>query len=77
MHELAIAMDVVELAEARCGDARIVKVTVAIGAGALVLPDALAFAWEAATAGTLAAGAALEIVPAAGSSVMVQSMEVE
>ena len=77
MHELAIAMDIVELAEARCGAARIVKVTVEIGERAFVLPDALEFCWRAATEGTAAEGAALELVCAAGDGLKVQSMEVE
>ena len=77
MHELAIAMDIVELAEARCGDARICKVTIEVGARAMVLPDALAFCWRAATEGTAAEGAALELVPVDGDVLKVLSMEVE
>lgn len=78
MHELAIAMDIVDVAEARCGGARrIVKVTVEIGDRAFVVRDALEFCWRAATEGTAAEGAALDIIASAGDALRVHSMEVE
>ncbi len=64
MHELSIAMSIVELAgeEARkAGAATITKVEVEIGTLAGVESDALLFAWDAATEGSMAAKAPLII----------------
>ncbi|MGE0788292.1 MAG: hydrogenase maturation nickel metallochaperone HypA [Sandaracinaceae bacterium] len=61
MHEMGIAMHLVDAVAARAEGARVVRVRVEIGKLAAVLPDALRFCFELACEGTSAAGAALEI----------------
>ena len=64
MHELSVAQAIVESLghhEALAGGARIVAVTVRVGALSGVVPAALRFAWGPATEGTFAAGSRLEI----------------
>jgi hydrogenase nickel incorporation protein HypA/HybF len=68
VHELSIAMSLVEIAieeQARLGAPRVLVVHVEVGALSGVVPDALAFAFEVATADTPVAGARLEIEPVA------------
>ena len=62
MHELGIAMEIAELAAERAGGARLRRIVVEVGRLTAVLPDALAFAWEALAEGSELAGCALEIV---------------
>jgi hydrogenase nickel incorporation protein HypA/HybF len=69
MHEASIMQNVFDIAFARLGQesaARIVRLRLRVGALAGVVPEALAFAFEAMKADTPASGAALEIerVPA-------------
>ncbi len=69
MHELSLMQALLETAIARARDGgaqRIERVTLRVGALAGAVPEALAFAFEAATPGTLAAGAqlAIEWIPA-------------
>ncbi|HEY4181554.1 MAG TPA: hydrogenase maturation nickel metallochaperone HypA [Kofleriaceae bacterium] len=66
MHELGIAMEIAELAAARAGDQQVHRIVIEVGAFTAVLPDALAFAWEAATEDSALAGSTLEIVTVAG-----------
>ncbi len=64
MHELSIAMSLVEIASeeaARLGSPRVIAVHVRVGALSGVVPDALRFSWQLATADTAIAGAALRI----------------
>jgi hydrogenase nickel incorporation protein HypA/HybF len=64
MHELSIALSIVELAEeeAKKADASsISKVEVEIGTMAGIDPDALLFAWDVAVQGTMAEKSALVI----------------
>jgi hydrogenase nickel incorporation protein HypA/HybF len=71
LHELALARAVIEqLAEAAeyHDFTRVVRVKLAIGALAHVEPEALAYAFDVAAAGTLAAGAALEIERVGGAA---------
>lgn len=66
MHELSLAVQLVQSAEdaARAADAqRVTAVVLRIGALSGVAEDALRFAFDVATAGTLLAGARLEIRP--------------
>jgi hydrogenase nickel incorporation protein HypA/HybF len=66
MHELSIAMSIVELAveEAHKHDAtRVARVDVEIGSLAGVETEALSFAWDAAKQGTAAEKARLNIIP--------------
>jgi hydrogenase nickel incorporation protein HypA/HybF len=66
VHELAIAMEIADLAVERAGTARVRRVVVGVGKLTAVLPDALAFAWEAAIEGSALAGCALDIVEVPG-----------
>jgi hydrogenase nickel incorporation protein HypA/HybF len=64
VHEASIALAIVDEVCERARDdgaVRIAAVHVRIGALTSVVPDALRFAWDAATDGTLAHGARLEI----------------
>jgi hydrogenase nickel incorporation protein HypA/HybF len=64
MHELSIAIDLVELAEAeavRLGDVRVVAVHVRAGPLSGVVADALRFSFDVAASGTAIEGARLEI----------------
>ena len=65
MHELSIAtglMEQVAAAAAEHGVTRVEALQVSIGAMRQVVPEALAMAFEVVSEGTVAAGAALEIV---------------
>lgn len=66
MHELGIAMEIADLASERAGEAHVRRVVVEVGRLTAVLPDALAFAWDAAIEGSRLEGCALEIVQIAG-----------
>ena len=64
MHELSIAQSLVEAAEAAAraaGGSRVTCVRVTIGALSGVAPDALRFAYDVATDGTMLAGSTLDI----------------
>ena len=71
MHELSIALsvlDIVRSAAAESGLARVTVVRLRVGRASGVQPDSLRFAFDCAKAGTPAEGAALEIeeVPIGG-----------
>ncbi len=64
MHELSVAMSIVESVEAAVaaeGGATITAVHVRVGAYCGVIPEALRFAWDVATANTKLAGSTLAI----------------
>lgn len=61
MHELGVALELVDAIAARSGGARVRRVVIEVGALSSVLPDALSFCFELATEGTVVAGAALEV----------------
>jgi len=63
MHELGIAVRVVDIAARRAEGARIERIVLEVGALTAVLPDALSFCFRLAPEGTAAQGAELEIVP--------------
>jgi hydrogenase nickel incorporation protein HypA/HybF len=65
MHELAIAMGIVDSACESARGARVRRVVVAVGALTAVFPDALLFCFDAAAQGTDVEGAELEIRPVA------------
>lgn len=72
MHELSIALNILEIAENTCregGHGRIEIIRVRIGQASGVMTDALQFCFETARTGTAAEGAVLEIeeVPIGGS----------
>ena len=71
MHEMALTESIVEIAveaAGREGASRVRRILVDIGALSPVEPEALSFCFSAASAGTIAEGAALEILrtPGAG-----------
>lgn len=69
MHELSLAENIVGLLEAQAvsgGFTRVRSVRVEVGALSAVEPDALAFAFDEATRGTLAEGAVLDLVRVEG-----------
>jgi hydrogenase nickel incorporation protein HypA/HybF len=66
MHELGIAQQVIEIAAERSNGARISRIVLEVGRLAAVLPDALRFCFDAASEGTVAAGAELQIVEVPG-----------
>lgn len=71
MHELSIAMGILDIVRAACleqGLGRVETVRVRIGRATGVMPEALRFSFDVAKAGTPAAEAALEIeaVPLGG-----------
>jgi hydrogenase nickel incorporation protein HypA/HybF len=64
VHELSIVLSLVEAIEAKARDLGIERVTgvhLRVGSFSGVVPDALRFTWEAATAETVAASSALLI----------------
>ena len=77
MHELGIALQIAELAVERAGDATPRKIVVEIGALAAVMPDALAFAWEALTAHSTLEGCTLAIVELAGDELRIRELEID
>jgi len=66
VHELGIVQQVVEICAAASGGARITRIVLEVGAFAAVLPDAMRFCFDAATEGTVAEGAVLDIVEIPG-----------
>lgn len=77
MHELGIVQGVVEAAEERSEGRKVLRLVMEIGKTSGLLPDAVRFAWDVATEGTVAEGATLEIVELPGAAVKVVRMEVE
>ena len=64
MHELALAQGIIDVVEAQARAqrfSRVTRVRLVVGALASVEPDALRFGFEAASRGTIAEGAALDI----------------
>jgi hydrogenase nickel incorporation protein HypA/HybF len=77
MHELAVAESIVSMVDEAAAGRRVRKVTLEIGAGSCVSPEALAFGFGLVAEGTAAQGAELVIVPTAGDALNLKSMEVE
>lgn len=66
MHELGIVQQVVEICAEASGGARVRRIVLEIGRLTAVLPDAMRFCFDAATEGTVAEGAELEIIEVPG-----------
>ncbi len=66
MHELALTQSVVDLVAERTRGRRVVAVRVEVGELSGVVPDAMRFAFDLATAGTPLEGASLDIEETAG-----------
>jgi hydrogenase nickel incorporation protein HypA/HybF len=65
VHEMGITAEVIQAvseAAQRADAVRVNRVTVTIGELTAIMPDALQFAWEALTPGTVVEGAVLEVV---------------
>ena len=82
MHELSIALRLVELVEEQLAgepaDTVVVAVDIRVGELSSVVPEALHFAWGPATDGTRLAGASLRILPVGGSDALeLAAVEVE
>lgn len=80
MHELSLAVDLVERASEIAKNsraARVTKVKLLIGPNSGVDPDALHFAFSEATRDTMLADAALEISAGVDREFQFKSMEVE
>jgi hydrogenase nickel incorporation protein HypA/HybF len=75
MHELGLAMEVVDIVTRRAAGQGVRRVVVEIGALAAVQAEALTFSFQLASEGTSAAGAALEIVELEGDELRVKEME--
>ena len=70
MHELALARDLLAAIERKLdrGDARVVRVSVSVGAAAGVVPESLRFAFRAVCEGTRVDGADLSVTTIAARS---------
>uniref|UniRef100_Q01S86 Zn finger protein HypA/HybF (Possibly regulating hydrogenase expression)-like protein n=1 Tax=Solibacter usitatus (strain Ellin6076) TaxID=234267 RepID=Q01S86_SOLUE len=80
MHELSIAMSIVEVASEearRQGGARVDAVHLKLGALSGVVKEALLFSWDLACEESPVAGARLEIEEARGSELEVTALEIE
>src|SRR5262245_53232330 len=66
MHELGITQEVVALVEEYAGGRKVARAVLENGKVTAVLPDAVRFCFELCSAGTVAEGAALEIVETPG-----------
>jgi hydrogenase nickel incorporation protein HypA/HybF len=75
VHELAIMESIVDAVIERVGDAQVIRVRLEIGKLSGVVPDALRFCFELATAETPLAGAMLEIVEIPGRARCMQCLE--
>ena len=64
VHETALAAEILKIARASAeanGGGRLTAVSIVVGELSAVEPDLIAFAWEAVTSGTDAAGSTLEV----------------
>lgn len=66
MHELGITQEIIEIVVRHAAGAKVTRVVLEIGKLSLVLPDAVRFCFDICSTGTLAEGAALEIVETPG-----------
>ena len=62
MHEMGIALEVIDAVSTRAAGSRISRVVLEVGALTAVLPDSLRFCFDVACEGTPLEGAKLEIV---------------
>ena len=79
MHELAIALSLVETASdeaARLGARHVATLFVRIGNLSGVVDDALRFSFDVAAEGTIVQGARLELEPVDGRDLQLRAMEV-
>jgi hydrogenase nickel incorporation protein HypA/HybF len=80
MHELSIAMSIVEIASGearRLGDARVEVVHLRLGDLSGVVKDSLLFAWDLACEETPVAGSRLEIEEVSGTELSLTALEIQ
>jgi len=77
MHELGIARNIVAIVCERAGTTPVARVALEVGAHSGVMGDAIAFCFDVVAAGTVCAGARLEIRETAGRELNVKEMELE
>ena len=75
MHELGIALEVVDIVTRGAAGRSVKRVVVEVGELTAVLPEALTFSFQLACEGTVAAGANLEVVKLEGDVLRVREME--
>jgi len=79
MHELSIAIRLVELAAEAAqslGAARVSRLFVRLGTGAGVTAEALRVSFDPAAAGTVVQGARLELEPVEGPNLQLSALEI-
>ena len=76
MHELSLMQAVVEMAAEAAGERRVKRVVLDIGRGAAVLPDAMRFCFELASADSPIQGAQLDIIESEGDHLRLKELEV-
>lgn len=76
MHEMGIAQAILDTALQIAGDRPVRRVAVSAGEQQAVSAESLAFSFELAAAGTLAAGATLEVRHVPGARLLVDEVEV-
>lgn len=67
MHEMSITQGIIDICEANAGGRRVLSIDVEIGELSSVVPDAVAFCFEACSQDTLLQGARLNIIRIPGS----------
>ncbi len=80
MHELSIAMSIVEIASdeaRRLGDARVEVVHLTLGELSGVVKDSLLFAWDLACEESPVAGSRLEIEEVPGADLRLTALEIQ
>lgn len=80
MHELSLVEDLVDVIEDRLAapdlaGRALVAIRLRVGVESGVLPDAMAFCWEAVVTATALAGSRLEIVEVDGTDLVLASLE--
>jgi hydrogenase nickel incorporation protein HypA/HybF len=66
VHELGITQEILAIVMEQANDRKVKRVVLEIGALACVIPDSIRFCFDLCSAGTVAEGAALEIVQPPG-----------
>ena len=66
MHEMSLTQGIIEICEKHAGGRRVLSLDVEIGQLSGVVPEAVEFCFEACSAGTLLAGASINIIHTPG-----------
>jgi hydrogenase nickel incorporation protein HypA/HybF len=76
MHELSLTLELVAMAGEAAKGRAVVKVVLEVGREAGVVADALRFAFDLCTEGTLLEGASLEVIETEGPELRIRELEV-